>query len=72
MYFDGLVNVHGNGIGAVLISSAGAHFPVATQLKFFCTNNTREYEAYITGVKTALDINIIDLEVYGDFSLIIS
>lgn len=28
MYFDAAVNIHGNGIGAVLVSPTGTHFLV--------------------------------------------
>lgn len=43
MYFDRAANVHGSGINAILVSSAGAHFLVAKKLRFSCTNNTAEY-----------------------------
>ncbi|PKI66593.1 hypothetical protein CRG98_013002 [Punica granatum] len=34
MYFDGAVNSAGSGIGAVLISSEGRHFPIAAKIDF--------------------------------------
>ena len=71
LYFDGAANVFGCGIGAVLVSSKGNHFPVAARLTFPYTNNVAEYEAYILGVKMALEMSIRELEVYGDSSLII-
>lgn len=37
IYFDGAVNAHGNGIGAILISSTGTHVLVAIKLRFLCT-----------------------------------
>ncbi|PKI78863.1 hypothetical protein CRG98_000724, partial [Punica granatum] len=45
MYFDGVVNSTRSGIGAVLISPKGRHFPVAAKIDFPCTNNIAEYEA---------------------------
>ncbi|PKI71834.1 hypothetical protein CRG98_007773 [Punica granatum] len=45
MYFDGAVNSTGSGIGTVLISPEGRHFPVAAKIDFPCTNNIVEYEA---------------------------
>lgn len=33
MYFDGAVNMHGNGIRAILISLTGAHYQVAIKLR---------------------------------------
>lgn len=50
--FDGAVNIHGNGIGVVLVSPTGAHYPVAVKLRFPCTNNMAEYEACTQGSKT--------------------
>lgn len=70
IYFDGLVNLHGSGIGSILISPTGVDF-VAIKLRFRCTNNTTEWEACITGLDVVIDMNIKDLEVYGDSILII-
>lgn len=71
-YFDGALNLYGNGIGAVLISPEGDFYPVAVHLKFPCTNNMVEYKACIIGLQAALDLKIKNLEVYGDSILIIS
>ena len=71
MYFDGAVNIHGNGVGAVLVSPKGEQFPIAVKLAFDCTNNMAEYEACITGLKTAISLGVKFLEVYGDSALII-
>lgn len=54
MYFDGAVNIHGNEIGAILISQADAHYPMAVKLMFPCTNNRVEREACIVGLEDAL------------------
>jgi ribonuclease HI len=71
MRFDGALNSLGKGVGAVLISPGGKHYPVAAKLKFKCTNNVAEYEACALGIKMALDMKIKKLMVYGDSSLII-
>ncbi|XP_070029032.1 uncharacterized protein [Nicotiana sylvestris] len=42
MFFDGVVNEKVIGIGAILISSTGQHYPATARLRFFCTNNTAE------------------------------
>lgn len=68
-YFHGTVNIHGNGIGAILISPIEAHYPVAAKLRFPYTNNLAEYEACIAGLEAAF-MNIKDVEVYGDSILI--
>ncbi|PKI66795.1 hypothetical protein CRG98_012801 [Punica granatum] len=53
MYFDGAVNSVGSGVGAVLISPDGRHYPVAAKVDFSCTNNVAEYEACIIGLQAA-------------------
>ncbi|GKV38840.1 hypothetical protein SLEP1_g46705 [Rubroshorea leprosula] len=71
LFFDGAVNQLGCGLGAVLVSPKGDHFPIAIKLDFACTNNIAEYEACIAGIHDALDMNVRDLEIYGDSTLII-
>ncbi len=44
MYFNGVVNLAGDGIEAVLVAPDGRHFPIAVKLRFSCTNNIAEYE----------------------------
>ncbi|XP_060190630.1 uncharacterized protein LOC132619882 [Lycium barbarum] len=72
LFFDGTVNYKGSVIGAVLISEIGQHYPMATKLNFRCTNNMAEYEACILGLRMALDMNIQELLVIGDFDLLIN
>ncbi|XP_016747561.2 uncharacterized protein [Gossypium hirsutum] len=69
--FDGASNAIGNGVGTVLISPNGDHYPFTCKLDFDCTNNMVEYEACIMGIRTAIDHEIKVLEVYGDSALII-
>jgi ribonuclease HI len=71
LYFDGAVNVSGNGAGAVVISPENKQYPVSTRLLFECTNNTAEYEACIIGLEVALELKAKKLEVFGDSLLII-
>ncbi|XP_070004944.1 uncharacterized protein [Nicotiana sylvestris] len=71
MYFDGAVNIKGVGIGAILFSPIGHHYPATTRLQFFCTNNTAEYEACIMGLKMAIDLDVRELLVMGDSNLLI-
>ncbi|XP_070013789.1 uncharacterized protein [Nicotiana sylvestris] len=54
MFFDGAVNAKGVGIGPILISPTGQHYPATARLWFFCTNNTTEYEACIMGMNMEL------------------
>jgi len=71
MYFDGAINVCGNGAGAMIISPDKKHYPVLVKLQFGCTNNMAEYEACILGLEVALELNIKKIDVYGDSMLII-
>jgi ribonuclease HI len=71
MYFDGAVNVSGNGASAVIISLEGKQYPISVKLHFSCTNNTAEYEACIHGLEAALEMKVWKLEVHGDSMLII-
>nr|XP_012466168.1 unnamed protein product [Gossypium raimondii] len=69
--FDGASNAIGNGIGAVLISPNGDHYPFTSKLDFDCTNNMAKYEACIMGIRVTIERKIKMLEVYGDFALVI-
>ncbi|XP_031402576.1 uncharacterized protein LOC116212143 [Punica granatum] len=71
MYFDGAVNSVGSGVGAVLISPDGRHYPVAAKVDFSCTNNVAEYEVCILGLQAAIDFKVKELEVFGDSMLTI-
>ncbi|XP_052477186.1 uncharacterized protein LOC128032589 [Gossypium raimondii] len=69
--FDGASNAVDNGIGAVLVSPNGDHYPFTCKLDFDCTNNMAEYEACIMGIRAAIERRIKVLEVYGDSALVI-
>nr|XP_034920866.1 uncharacterized protein LOC118053664 [Populus alba] len=56
MFFDGAVNVYGNGASAVIISPEQKQYPVSVKLYFECTNNTAKYEACILGLEAALEL----------------
>ncbi|XP_019257666.1 PREDICTED: uncharacterized protein LOC109235872 [Nicotiana attenuata] len=61
MFFDGATNFKGVGVGAVLVSESGQHYPISAKLRFLCTNNMVEYEARILGLRMAVDMNIQEL-----------
>jgi ribonuclease HI len=71
MFFNGAVNVYGNGIGTVIISPDKNQYPVSVKLHFKCTNNTTEYATCILGLEVALELKIKKIDVYGDLMLII-
>ena len=41
------------------------------KLKFLCSNNTAEYEAYLVGLATALEMGVKHLKVMGDSNLVV-
>ncbi|XP_070048935.1 uncharacterized protein [Nicotiana tomentosiformis] len=59
------------GIGAILISETGRHYPVTDQLRFYCTNNMAEYEACILGLRLAVDMGVQEILVMGDSDLLV-
>ncbi|XP_070042561.1 uncharacterized protein [Nicotiana tomentosiformis] len=71
IFFDGVANFKGVRIGAVLISESGQHYPALAKIRFPCTNNMAEYEACILGIKMAVDMNVKELLVIGDYNLLI-
>jgi ribonuclease HI len=72
MYFDGAVNVCGNGVRAAIISPNKKQYPISIKLQFKCTNNTAEYKTCILRLKAALMVKIKKLNIYRDSMLIIS
>ncbi|XP_027184070.1 uncharacterized protein K02A2.6-like [Coffea eugenioides] len=71
LFFDGAANSFGVGIGAVLVSPEGKHYPGATKLQFVCTNNMAEYEACIFGLKMALEMEVKELIAFSDSDLLV-
>ena len=75
LYFDGAANQSGFGIGILLILPQGDHIPILVQLTLSdhhrLTNNIVEYEACITGLETALDLGVRQLEIHKDSNLVI-
>ncbi|XP_070007386.1 uncharacterized protein [Nicotiana sylvestris] len=70
MFFDGVENLKGVGIGAVVVSEISQHYPVSSKLKFPCTNNMTEYEACILGLKMAIGMHVQELLVIVDLDLL--
>ena len=71
MFFDGAKNLNGCGIGAVLISPTGQHYPVSAKLRFLCSNNMAEYEACILGLRRAIGLDVQEMLIIGDSDLLI-
>ncbi|XP_075099022.1 uncharacterized protein LOC142175914 [Nicotiana tabacum] len=71
MFFDGATNFKGVGIGPVLILESLQHYPTSAKIRFPCTNNMAEYKACILGIRMAVEMNIKELLVIGDYDLLI-
>ena len=71
MYFDGVSNDLGRGVGVVLISPEGNHCPFTAKLSFECMNNVPEYEACVLRLQAVIKKRIKSLKVYGDSTLVI-
>ena len=71
MYFDGVVNNRGAGIGVILISPEGETIPMAKRLEFEVTNNQAEYEACIFGLEALRSAGAEEITVYGDSMLVV-
>ncbi|XP_009617364.2 uncharacterized protein [Nicotiana tomentosiformis] len=71
MFFDGAANFKGVGIGAVVISESGQHYPASANIRFPCTSNMTEYEACIHRIRMAVDMNVKELLIIEDSDLLI-
>ncbi|XP_057822397.1 uncharacterized protein LOC131034817 [Cryptomeria japonica] len=71
LFFDGSRTQKGARAGFLFVTPQGDLIPKSFKLTFLCTNNTAEYEALITGLKTTIQWNIKDLLVYEDSQLVI-
>ncbi|RVW15439.1 hypothetical protein CK203_094721 [Vitis vinifera] len=75
MYFDGATNHSGYGIGVLLISLHGDHIPDLfvwhSRIDILPRTTLVEYEACILGLETALELEIRQIEVFGDSNLVL-
>ena len=71
MKFDGSSTAHSGGVGVVLYHEEDKAVALSFKLEFPCSNNMVEYEAYLTGLATALEIGVKHLKVLGDSNLVV-
>ena len=71
MKFDDSSTVNSRGVGVVLYHKEGETVALSFKLKFPCSNNTVEYEAYLIGLATILEIGIKHLKVIGNSNLVV-
>ena len=71
MKFDGSSTVNLEGAGVVLYHNDEDTVALSFKLEFPCSNNTLEYEAYLTGLTTALKMGIKHLKVTSNSNLVV-
>ena len=75
MFFDGAANHSGYEIGILLISPHDDHIHRSVRLGFFdqhpTTNNIVKYEACILGLETAVELEIRQMKVFGDYNMVL-
>jgi ribonuclease HI len=71
MYFDGSVVKEGAGVGLVFISPLGVRMEYLVRLHFPTSKNVAVYKALINGLRIVVELGIRDLEIRGDFELIV-
>ena len=70
MKFDGSCTTQLGGVRVVLYHEEDKAVALSFKLEFPCSNNTAEYEAYLTGLTMALEIGVKHLKVMGDSNLV--
>ena len=68
---DGSLNEGGSGAGLILVSPEGHRVHCAMRFSFKASNNKAEYEALITGLKLAKEMQVKSLGIYSDSQLIV-
>ena len=71
MKFDGSSTTQSGGVGVVLYYEEDKVIALSFKLEFSCSNNTAEYEAYLTELATALEMGVKHLRVMGDSNLVV-
>ena len=71
MKFDGSSTTQSEGVGVVLYHEEDKAVVLSFKLEFPYSNNTAEYEAYLTGLATTLKVGVKHLRVMGDSNLVI-
>ena len=71
MKFDGSSTTQSEGVGVVLYHEEDKAVVLSFKLEFPCSNNTTEYEAYLTRLAIALEMGVKHLKVMGDSNLVV-
>jgi ribonuclease HI len=71
MYFDGTLNLEGEGAGVLLIYPQGEQLKYVMQIYYKASNNGAEYQALIHGLRIAVSLGIKRLLAFGDSKVVI-
>ena len=71
MKFDRYSTTQFGGVGVVLYHEEDKAVALSFKMEFPCSNNTIEYEAYLTRLVTTLKIRVKHLRVLGDSNLVV-
>ncbi|PHT63145.1 hypothetical protein T459_32954 [Capsicum annuum] len=69
MYLDGAAHQDGAGTGVVFVTPQEEVIPYSFTLINCCSNNVAKYQAFIIGLKMAVDMKQLQLQVFGDSQL---
>ena len=72
MYFDGALNIKGDGVGILFITPTMDKLRYVLRIHFLASNNAAEYEACLHGLCIAIELGVKCLLVYGDSALVIN
>ena len=71
MKFDGSSTAQPRGMRVVLYHEEDKVVTLSFKLEFPCSNNMAEYETYLTGLATTLEMGVKHLKVMGDSNLVV-
>ena len=71
MKFNRSSTAHSIGAGIILYHKEDEAIALSFKLEFPCSNNITEYEAYLTGLTTTLEMGVKHLKVIGDSNLVV-
>ena len=71
MKFDGSSTTLSARVGVVLYHEEDKAVALSFKLEFPCSNKMAEYEAYLTGLATTLEIGVKHLRALGDSNLVV-
>ena len=71
MKLDGFSTANFGGAGVVIYHEREEPVVLSFKLEFPCSNSTAEYEAYLIGLATTLEMGIKNLKVISDSNVVV-